>query len=120
MSVKSYITKLVAKFYNRKEDQSLPKNFKEGEIVRKRVEFFGNVVGVGFRITAYNLASKLELTGWVKNTHKASVLLEVEGNVNKVNYFINTLASLKRAPLSNLKVEVVKVLKTEEDFIINS
>lgn len=118
MSIKSYFKKFIGHLYNHNEDQSLPKNFKEAEIVRKRVEFFGNVIGVGFRITAYNLANKLELLGFVKNTEKGSVLMEVEGNKNKVNYLINSLASLKRAPLSDLKSFDIEVLSSEEDFKI--
>ena len=118
MLLKSNITKLIAKFYNRNEENTLPQNFKEAEIVRKRTEFFGNVIGVGFRITAYNLANKLKLVGFVKNTEKGSVLMEVEGNKNKVNYLINSLASLKRAPLTNLHNLQIDVLSSEEEFKI--
>ncbi len=119
MSIKSYFKNFIGNLYNHNEDQSLPKNFKDGEVIRKRAEFIGNVTGVGFRITAYNLAKKLNLLGWVKNTEKGSVLLEVEGNINKVHYFINTLASLKRAPLKDLIVEEIRIINIEEDFEIH-
>lgn len=47
--------------------------------VRKRINFRGQVQGVGFRYTAKQLAHSLGLTGWVQNEYDGTVTLEVQG-----------------------------------------
>lgn len=47
---------------------------------RRLVRFTGRVQGVGFRMTAKSVASKLGLTGWVRNESDGSVLMEVQGS----------------------------------------
>jgi len=46
---------------------------------RLRVNFTGQVQGVGFRYTARSLAHELGLTGWVRNTNEGGVELVAEG-----------------------------------------
>lgn len=50
----------------------------------------GAVQGVGFRPTVYRLADKLRLAGWVKNS-SAGLEIEVEGNSEKLNHFLDRL-----------------------------
>lgn len=50
-----------------------------GRVARKRVEVRGIVQGVGFRPFVYNLAERLGLSGFVRNTSEA-VIIEVEGD----------------------------------------
>ncbi len=55
-----------------------------------RVHITGIVQGVGFRPFVYNLATRLELTGWVKNT-SAGVDIEVDGERDALESFAQKL-----------------------------
>ncbi len=55
-----------------------------------RIHITGIVQGVGFRPFVYNLATRLELTGWVKNT-SAGVEIEVDGKKDILDMFIQKL-----------------------------
>ncbi|MBM3248278.1 MAG: acylphosphatase [Candidatus Omnitrophica bacterium] len=59
----------------------------------KRVHVFysGRVQGVGFRFTAENLASKLEITGWVKNMHDGRVEILAEGKQENLEKFLKEI-----------------------------
>jgi acylphosphatase len=58
----------------------------------KRVYYWGRVQGVGFRYTAYNLAKKYPVTGYVKNMLDGQVELVAEGEARDVDRFLNDLA----------------------------
>ena len=49
-------------------------------VIRKYIQFYGRVQGVGFRWKARSLAGSLGLTGWVKNEWDGSVRMEVQGS----------------------------------------
>jgi hydrogenase maturation protein HypF len=55
-----------------------------------RVHITGIVQGVGFRPFVYNLATRHELKGWVKNT-SAGVEIEVDGDQQVLDLFIRQL-----------------------------
>ena len=55
-----------------------------------RVHITGIVQGVGFRPFVYNLATRLELKGWVKNT-SAGVDIEVDGEKDVLDSFVKSL-----------------------------
>jgi len=54
------------------------------------IHITGIVQGVGFRPFVYNLASRLELTGWVRNT-SAGVDIEVDGSQIALESFVKAL-----------------------------
>ncbi len=54
------------------------------------IHITGIVQGVGFRPFVYNLAVRLELTGWVRNT-SAGVDIEVDGSQNALESFVKAL-----------------------------
>ncbi len=56
-------------------------------MIRRRVRFFGNVQGVGFRITACSVASGFDVTGYVRNCTDGSVELVAEGTAGVVERF---------------------------------
>jgi len=45
----------------------------------------GRVQGVGFRLTAQDLASRFGLTGWVRNEPDGSVSAEVQGPPSQID-----------------------------------
>lgn len=55
-----------------------------------RVHIAGIVQGVGFRPFVYNLATRLNLKGWVRNT-SAGVDIEVDGEADALNSFVTSL-----------------------------
>ena len=58
--------------------------------VNKKIEISGLVQGVGFRPFIYQLASRYELRGYVKN-NSAGVQIEIEGSVSAVEIFMQAL-----------------------------
>ncbi len=54
------------------------------------VHITGIVQGVGFRPFVYNLATRLQLNGWVKNT-SAGVEIEVDGDQDALDLFVRQL-----------------------------
>jgi len=67
---------------------------KVAAIKRLRLNIRGSVQGVGFRPFVYRLATKLGLSGWVRNSPQA-VQIELEGCVDKLNEFIQRLGTEK-------------------------
>ncbi len=59
---------------------------------RARARVHGTVQGVGFRPYVYRLANELGLAGWVLNDARG-VLLEVEGEPERVGEFLDRLAA---------------------------
>lgn len=55
-----------------------------------RVHITGIVQGVGFRPFVYNLATRLDLKGWVRNT-SAGVDIEVDGDKDSLDSFVKSL-----------------------------
>ncbi len=55
-----------------------------------RIHITGVVQGVGFRPFVYGLATRLGITGWVRNT-SAGVKIEVDGSLEALTAFINAL-----------------------------
>ena len=58
--------------------------------VRKRIEVYGIVQGVGFRPTVFHLAERRGLTGSIANTAKG-VSIEVQGGAEAVEDFVRSL-----------------------------
>ena len=63
------------------------------EIIRVHLNFKGYVQGVGFRYTAYHTAAMYGLTGWVKNEWNGSVTVEVQGDIDTIELFIEKVKS---------------------------
>lgn len=118
MSIIDFINKYRKQFLvNQINNMDLP-NFKKTETERKHLIFIGRVQGVGFRVEALGMAERLGLVGYVRNQENGDVEIEVEGNLNKINYIINYLSSIRRAPIKDLKVEDMSPIENENSFKI--
>ena len=53
-------------------------------MIRYKIKVKGKVQGVFYRSTAQAKAKELGLSGWVQNENDGSVLLEAEGEVQKL------------------------------------
>jgi len=84
----------------------------------KKLTIRGVVQGVGFRPFVYRLAKKYKLTGWVRNTSQG-VIIEVEGEKNSFNHFLNELKSFPppAAKIDSLGLEDIQ-LQNYPDFQI--
>lgn len=64
------------------------------------IHITGIVQGVGFRPFVYNLATRLSLTGWVRNT-SAGVDIEIEGTPESLTKFLDSLQK-EKPPLAKI------------------
>lgn len=73
--------------------------------MKKRVHAFyaGHVQGVGFRLTAEELAKELEVAGWVKNLRDGRVELVAEG---AEPVLVRFLEQLRKGPMRNFISDV--------------
>jgi acylphosphatase len=71
----------------------------------------GRVQGVGYRYNAQAMAHKLNLTGFVRNTHDGHVQVCVEGEEEQVNRFIEWCYTGPR------RAEVSEVGANEQDLV---
>ena len=53
--------------------------------IAKRIIFIGRVQGVGFRFTAFNIANRHELTGYVRNMHDNTVEMLAQGPADLID-----------------------------------
>ena len=80
------------------------------------MQCFGRVQHVGFRYTAKYLAGDLDLTGWVKNLHDGSVLMEVQGGTAQLRKFLIQLKSQKHLHIEKSVIEVLPLQPYERGF----
>lgn len=112
--IEKFRKKLLKRHIEKKE---IP-NILDGPTIRKHLIFKGKVQRVGFRVEADTMASRLGLVGWVRNLDNGDVEIEVEGNENKLDYLIEYLSSIKRAPITSVKNQDIDVLNQEKEFKI--
>lgn len=91
--------------------------FQPSPVVRERIKFSGRVQKVGFRLEVYELANRLELSGWVQNTNDRSVEAELQGEQEKIDFLIEFMRSLKRASVREV-VRKQQAVRKESEFII--
>lgn len=84
-------------------------------IVRKHIQFYGRVQGVGFRYHATYKAQSLGLTGWVRNCSDGSVEMEVQGDPNWINDLLLYLHRQRYIQIERMDEEKIE-LKEESSF----
>lgn len=76
--------------------------------VRKRIVFHGRVQGVGFRYKARTKASELGLSGWVRNEHDGTVLMEIQGTEAKIDILIKELMEDRYIEIRRMEVKKIE------------
>jgi len=88
-------------------------------IIRKRIQVYGRVQGVGFRWYASMMASRLNVTGWAHNEYDGSVTLEVQGNEADVRDFTNAVTSGPRyAEVEDFSIQTRDVIEERSFRVI--
>jgi acylphosphatase len=70
--------------------------------MRKRINFYGQVQGVGFRYVTNVVAEKYGLYGWVRNNKDGSVTLVFEGLDDSVELALNYLKKFFRENIDKI------------------
>lgn len=71
------------------------------------IKIYGRVQGIGFRMSAQNMAVKLNINGFVRNEEDGTVYMEAEGEEENLKHF---LSWCYKGPL------MAKVEKVESEF----
>jgi acylphosphatase len=81
-------------------------------MVKKKLLISGKVQGVSFRYHAHDIATKLQLVGWVKNLNDGRVEIVIGGSEQNVDAMIKwcykgpPLAQVENIELSEYTVEL--------------
>ena len=86
------------------------------EIIRKRIRFYGQVQGVGFRYHAKIAASSLGATGWVHNEYDGSVSMEIQGTDAQIDEVIMSVERGTYIRITNMDVKTIPVIDNERGF----
>ncbi|MGI5989681.1 MAG: DNA-deoxyinosine glycosylase [Lachnospiraceae bacterium] len=85
-------------------------------LTRKHLTFTGRVQHIGFRITAFDEARILGLTGWVRNCPRVDQTeAEVQGTQEQVEAFVRKMKAVKRFAIRNV-AEYECPLKKDETY----
>jgi len=86
--------------------------------IAKHIIFTGQVQGVGFRFTAFNIANRCELTGFVRNLPDGSVEMLAQGSAETIDDCIRDIAEEFGVYLSETKIEETPPNPKYEEFKI--
>ena len=81
------------------------------QIKRYKAVITGNVQGVGLRVFVVDNASKLGITGWVRNMADGTVEMEAQGNPDKLDQLFATIKK------GNFIIKVDNIDCTEIDWV---
>ncbi|MBR5267450.1 MAG: acylphosphatase [Lachnospiraceae bacterium] len=117
MSLKKKIIEIRDNYViNQVKAAQLPE-FKSLEIRRYRLIFYGRVQNVGFRLEVTELAKRLGLTGFCNNQENGSVIMEVQGQFDKIKFLVAFMKSLKRIVVKRVDKQRLPLDFTEVGFV---
>ena len=85
-------------------------------VIRKRIAFFGQVQGVGFRYRARHAADLYGCTGWVKNEYDGSVTMEIQGHEEQIDQVILAIERGAYVRIENMDVRSLPIDSEERSF----
>ena len=83
---------------------------------RYNMIFKGRVQGVGFRYKSYLLANELGLTGDVNNLYDGDVELNIQGDREKIDLFLEKLAKDRFIRIDYIEIKEKELINNEEKF----
>lgn len=84
--------------------------------VRKEIQFFGRVQGVGFRYRAGYAAESLRLTGWVRNEEDGTVTMEVQGDESSIDRMLQMLQQDRYIDIVDMDIKNMVLQEDERSF----
>lgn len=88
----------------------------EEKIIRKRIQVYGSVQGVGFRYRTENAASAVGATGWVRNEPDGSVLMEIQGTEEQIDKVFMMVSKGSYVSIQNMDAKTIPLVEDERDF----
>ena len=117
MSLKSRFKKFRNDYVlNQVKNVKIPE-FSASEVKRYEYMFRGKVQKVGFRLELSELSKRLGLVGYCKNLEDGSVYAHIQGEVNKINFLVQFMESLKRMKITDISIKELDLVD-ENDFKI--
>jgi acylphosphatase len=87
-------------------------------MVAKRVIFSGHVQGVGFRFTAYRIAGRHRLTGFVRNLSDGTVEMLAQGPAQNIEECVQDIKEAMAGYVSETIIDEVPLDPKYTDFRI--
>jgi acylphosphatase len=84
----------------------------------KRIVFVGRVQGVGFRFTAYNIAKRHGLAGYVRNLLDGTVEMVAQGPADDIDNCLSDLNQTFQGDIRETKIEDTPLDADCSDFKI--
>lgn len=85
-------------------------------MVRKHINFYGSVQGVGFRWRAKNAADHYSCTGWVRNEWDGSVSMEIQGTEEAIESVILAIEKGTFVRIENMDMRDIPIVEDEYRF----
>lgn len=83
---------------------------------RYNMIFKGRVQGVGFRYKSYLLANELGLTGDVNNLYDGDVELNIQGDREKIDLFLEKLTKDRFIRIDDIEIKEKELKNDEKKF----
>ena len=84
----------------------------------RHIIFTGRVQGVGFRFTAFNIANRYNLTGFVRNLPDGGVEMLAQGPDDDVSAGVRDIKESFSSYVTETKIEEIPVERQYEEFKI--
>jgi len=78
--------------------------------VRKRIRFFGDVQGVGFRYRAEHAARLYGVSGFVQNEWDGSVLMEIQGTEEAIDCVLMAIERGRYIRITSMQVKTLPLV----------
>ena len=109
------IKRMCRKYWsNDVEERKIPE-FEADEERRYRIVFSGLVQGVGFRYEIWRMAEKIDVTGFAENLPNGNVLVEAQGEKNRLLYLVEYMKSIPRIYIKDVQIDEIE-MKEEKGF----
>ena len=75
------------------------------ELTARKIVFSGRVQGVGFRFTALNIASRYQLTGYVRNIPNGDVEMLAQGSAEMIDECVRDIQDSFVGSINHVDIE---------------
>ena len=87
------------------------------KIIRKSIQAYGAVQGVGFRYRTKYAAESIGVTGWIKNEPDGSVSMELQGTEEMIDRVLQMVTQGRYISIERMEVHSLPVDNDERGFL---